>query len=72
MKNSLLAIAVAGAALLAAHLAVAQTSYNLNVMEPLTGSGAFLGQGQKAALESNNVWAVLDFPQKGNSGSKPN
>jgi branched-chain amino acid transport system substrate-binding protein len=52
MKNFLVVTAVASAALIAAHLAVAQTPYNLNVMEPLTGSGAFLGQGQKAALES--------------------
>ena len=31
--------------------AVAQKQYDLNVMEPLSGGGAFLGAGQRAALQ---------------------
>jgi branched-chain amino acid transport system substrate-binding protein len=50
--NKFLTTMVVAAAVLASRFADAQTQVDLNVMEPLTGSGAFLGQGQKAALQS--------------------
>ncbi len=50
--NKFLTAMVVAATVLASRFADGQTPVDLNVMEPLTGSGAFLGQGQKAALQS--------------------
>jgi branched-chain amino acid transport system substrate-binding protein len=51
MKKTAIAAALA-AAMLAAPLARAADDYTINVVVPLTGGAAFVGQGQKDVLES--------------------
>ena len=55
MKKSRQTLAVAAAFLLTCQLARAAEPYDIHVVLPLTGSAAFVGQGEKdalAALES--------------------
>ena len=58
MTKTAMALALAAAALFGAPAARAADDYTINVIVPLTGGAAFVGGGQKDALEA--LAAVVD------------